>query len=345
MNFQNLKKTAGSKSAWFPQWQKKAVLFGSLIFLLMAFGRFRTTADPFEPYKEPLYRDNEGIEMQPVSGGVFTMGSEDGGKAEQPPHQVEVSDFWMATFELTWDQYEYYSQNRDNTIFPGSGTEVKLDVDAISSATTPYVDMSYGMGKRGYPVVNVTQHAALTFCKWLSAKTGRFYRLPTEAEWEYACRAGSTEAYSFGKDSSRLDEYAWYKGNSDGHYHKVGLKEPNAFGLYDMHGNVAEWTLDKFNEDTYKKRSDSENLNPWVVPDELYPRVVRGGSWQDNPEDLRSFSRRGSDPAWKRIDPQVPKSRWWFTNAPFVGFRIVRPRVTPPPEEIAAYWLEAIDEY
>jgi formylglycine-generating enzyme required for sulfatase activity len=272
------------------------------------------------------------------------MGSDAGQPSEGPPHEVEVSDFWLGTYEITWDQYEYFSENRDNAISPNAGAEVALDIDAISSATTPYVDMSYGMGRKGYPVVNVTQHAALTFCKWLSAKTGRFYRLPTEAEWEYACRAGSETPYFFGKDSSHLGEYAWYKRNSDKHYHKVGLKKPNAFGLYDMYGNVCEWTMDQYDEETYAKRAASNVSNPWVVPAKLYPRTVRGGSWQDEAEALRSFSRRGSDPSWKRIDPQVPKSRWWFTNAPYVGFRIVRPKNTPPPDTIKTYWLEAIDD-
>ena len=201
------------------------------------------------------------------------------------------------------------------------------------------------MGKKGYPVVNITQYAALTFCKWLSAKTGLFYRLPTEAEWEYACRAGSAEVYSFGADSIQLADYAWYKANSGDTYHRVGRKTPNAFGLYDMHGNVAEWTMDQYAEDTYASKGNELQTNPWEIPSRLYPRTVRGGSWQDNAFGLRSAARAGSTARWKRIDPQVPKSRWWFTNAPHVGFRIVRPKNTPSKEEIEKYWLQAIDEY
>lgn len=299
----------------------------------------------FEAYEEQLLGSTETIRMVPVRGGTFRMGN-DGGAAEvSPAHEVAVGDFWMGAYEITWDQYELFSGKRNNQPNPDRGEEVSLEVDGIASATTPYVDMSHGMGKRGYPVINVTQYAALNFCKWLSAKTGRFYRLPTEAEWEYACRAGSTEPYYFGSDTTRLHEYAWYGGNSENRYHPVGQKTPNSFGLYDMHGNVAEWTMDQFSADTYAGRSGNRTENPWVVPDKLYPRTVRGGSWKDPAEALMSFTRIPSDPAWKRIDPQIPKSRWWFTNASHVGFRIIRPRITPSPEEISKYWLEAIDDY
>jgi len=298
-----------------------------------------------ESYREHLEGSPESILMVPVKGGTFLMGNEQGPAEESPVHKVEVGDFWMAAYEITWDQYELFSGQRINLINTDRGGEVSLEVDAIASATTPYVDMSHGMGKKGYPVINITQHAALTFCKWLSAKTGRFYRLPTEAEWEYACRAGSNELYSFGNDTTLLNEYAWYEDNSGRRYHLVGQKTPNAFGLYDMHGNVAEWTMDQFIPDAYALRDKGLSVNPWEKPVKLYPRSVRGGSWKDGAEALRSSARTASDPGWKRIDPQIPKSRWWFTNAPHVGFRVVRPKITPSPEEISKYWLEAIDDY
>lgn len=311
----------------------------------MAFQQKTESTDPFVPYNQPLEGSSEEIRMVPVPGGAFMMGNDSGPAAEAPAHEVFVGDFWMSTYEITWDQYLLFSEQRNDAVNTNAGTEVNLDIDGISSATTPYVDMSHGMGRKGFPVVNVTQHGALTFCKWLSAKTGRFYRLPTEAEWEYACRAGSTDAYFFGNDTTQLDAYAWYKSNSGAGYQKVGTKKPNPFGLYDMHGNVAEWTMDKFAAGTYAERSGTEVRDPWVVPTDLYPRTVRGGSWQDAAEALRASARTASDARWKRIDPQIPKSRWWFTNASHVGFRIVRPRNTPSPEAIEKYWLEAIDDY
>lgn len=274
------------------------------------------------------------------------MGSNHHKEDEKPQHRVLVKDFWMGTFEITWDQYELFLERQIDTFGQlNLDSEVTIDIDAISSATTPYVDMSHGMGKKGYPVVNITQYAAITFCKWLSAKTGNFYRLPTEAEWEYAARAGSTTAYYFGDDTSKLDLYAWYDHNSEGKYQKVGTKQPNEYGLYDMHGNVSEWTMDEYAADTYVNRSGKTTANPWVKPTRLYPRSVRGGSWMDPAMELRSSARLGSSAEWKRIDPQIPKSRWWFTNAPNIGFRIIRPEETPSKEEIETYWLNAIDDY
>ena len=141
----------------------------------------------------------------------------------------------------------------------------------------------------------MTQHAARGFCKWLTAKTGRYYRLPTEAEWEYACRAGTTTAYSFGDDPASIDDYAWHAGNSDETYHKPGLKKPNPWGLYDMHGNVAEWVLDQHVPNFYATATGDKARNPLAVPRKLYPRVVRGGGWDHSAEQLRSAARLGSD--------------------------------------------------
>ena len=230
--------------------------------------------------------------------------------------------------ERSIDKYQNQAKN---------GNEVALEVDAVSGATTPYVDMSFGMGTDGYPAVCMTQLAAAKFCEWLSAMTGHFYRLPTEAEWEYACRAGSSTAYSFGDTPANLDDYAWYEGNAADAYHKVGQKKPNPWGLYDMHGNVAEWTLDAYDAKQYKKNKKGAN-NPIALPSSTYPRVVRGGSWMDRPGRLRSAARRGSTKKWKQRDPQIPKSLWWHTDAPFVGFRVVRPVTTPTVKEQKIYW-------
>ena len=286
----------------------------------------------------------EVIEMAFIPGGTFSMGSP---KSEQghfgdegPQHLVEVAPFWMGKFEITWDLYELFisrgiDKKRPATV---SGKEVEIDVAAVSGATQPYTEMSFGMGVEGYPAICMTQLAAVKFCEWLSAMTGNFYRLPTEAEWEYACRAGTKTAYSFGDTPSNLDIYAWYEGNSGGAYHKVGQKEPNPWGLYDMHGNVSEWTLDQYVPTVYNTRKRKTVDNPLQTPTKTYPRVIRGGAWSDKPNRLRSAARRPSSKKWKKRDPQIPKSLWWHTDAPFVGFRVVRPLETPSPLEQNKYW-------
>jgi len=259
---------------------------------------------------------------------------------EGPVHRVEVDSFWMAKYETTWDLYNLFMSRNLDEFQPtfNSENEVNIDIDAVSGATTPYVEMSFGMGTDGFPAISMTQLAAKKFCQWLSAITGNFYRLPTEAEWEYACRAGSEKAYSFGDDPKELNNYAWFKDNSDNKYHKVGLKLPNNWGLYDMHGNVSEWTLDAYNTTAYLKASQNLNKNPIVKPLKLYPRVVRGGSWKSSNYRLRSASRQASSKQWKKQDPQIPRSKWWHTDAQFVGFRVVRPFITPTVEEQNEYW-------
>jgi formylglycine-generating enzyme required for sulfatase activity len=217
------------------------------------------------------------------------------------------------------------------------GDKADKVVDATSRPTKPYVEMSFGMGKDGYPAISMTQHAANKYCQWLSAKTGHFYRLPTEAEWEYACRAGTTTAYSFGDDPKLLKDYAWFVNNSDFKYQKVGKKKPNPWGLYDMHGNVAEWCLDQYEPD-YQALKAVLNTDGWVKQTAPYPHVVRGGSWDDDPDKLRSAARRGSDKSWKQQDPQLPKSIWYHTDAQFLGFRVVCPLKTPTAEEMNRYW-------
>jgi formylglycine-generating enzyme required for sulfatase activity len=210
--------------------------------------------------------------------------------------------------------------------------------DAVTRPTPPYTDMSFGMGKESHPAICMTQHAARTYCQWLSAKSGRYYRLPTEAEWEYACRAGTTTAWSFGSDAAQLSEHAWYTENSEGKSQPVGQKKPNPWGLHDMHGNVAEWVLDQYAADTYRMRSGGVTSDPLAIPLTEYPRIVRGGGWDDEVSMLRSAVREGSNLDWKQQDPQLPQSIWYFTDALGVGFRVVRPLNIPDEAERAAKW-------
>ncbi|MEQ8786614.1 MAG: formylglycine-generating enzyme family protein [Pirellulaceae bacterium] len=305
------------------------------------------TPAEMKPYAELIEHTDTVIEMVPIPGGELLMGSPDSeadrGDDEGPRHPVKVDPFWMGKYEITWDAYEVWMFDLDiqrRKIYRKAETQRdKAAVEyQISQPTEPYTDMTFGMGKRGYPAICMTQLAAKTFCQWLSAKTGRYYRLPTEAEWEYACRAGTTTAYSFGDDPSKLGEYAWYYDNAGEKYQKVGQKKPNPWGLYDMHGNVNEWVLDQYTTDFYGKFAGQTAENPLAIPTKLYPRVVRGGSWDSDPEECRSAARLKSDPSWKRQDPQIPKSIWYHTDATYVGFRIVRPLNEPSAEQKQAKW-------
>jgi formylglycine-generating enzyme required for sulfatase activity len=278
-------------------------------------------------------------EMVPVPAGEFDMGSaaaDSGGiKDEQPRHKVRVDAFWMQAHEVTWDEYRLF-------MFEGrAGATASKDatVDAVSRPTRPYVEMSFGMGIEGFPAISMTQHAANKYAEWLSARVGEFYRLPTEAEWEYACRAGATTAYPFGDDPAKLGDYAWYSSNSQGKYHPVGTKKPNAWGLYDMLGNVMEWTLDQYAP--YKGGVES---NPWIKASQPYPHAVRGGSWNDAANLLRCAARVASDADWKQQDPQLPKSIWYDTDAQWLGFRLVRPAKIPAADEMYRYWNSGVED-
>jgi formylglycine-generating enzyme required for sulfatase activity len=299
------------------------------------------------PQNEILIQNISGTEanipMVYIPSGSFTMGSDKTEMGhfgdEGPKHVVSLDAFWIGRLEITWDLFNLFVSREidQNQIDKSDDNETNTDVDAVSGATTPYVEMSFGMGIDGYPAICMTQLAAVKFCEWLSAMTGNFYRLPTEAEWEYAARAGSVSAYSFGNEVTQLNEYAWFSENSDEKYHLVGTKKPNAWGLHDMHGNVAEWTLDKYLPTAYMKRKKGVS-NPLQESTRIYPKVIRGGSWMDSPKRLRSAARRPSSKKWKRRDPQIPKSKWWHTDAPFVGFRVVRPVKAPSIEEQKRYW-------
>jgi formylglycine-generating enzyme required for sulfatase activity len=312
-----------------------------------------TAADEtdMKPYAEVIANSEVTFEMLPIPGGKFWMGSpvsEPGRQADEGPrHEVTIAPFWMGKCEVTWNEYEIWMFSLDaqrREMAKATPTPQDLTADAITRPTKPYTDMTFGMGKSGFPAICMTQYAAKTYCKWLSAKTGRYYRLPTEAEWEYACRAGSEATYSFGNDVSQLGEYAWYFDNSDDRYHKVGSKKPNAWGLHDMHGNVAEWVLDQYIADFYEKFAGQIAHNPLAIPSKLYPQAVRGGSWDSDAEALRSAARAGSKREWKRQDPQLPQSVWYFTDALFLGFRVVRPLEVPSAEEQAKSWDAGVNQ-
>ena len=301
--------------------------------------------EEMKPYTGTIPKTGKEYKMVVIPGGEFTMGSPETEKDRKPDEgpqvKVKIDPFWMGAYEVTWDQYLYFMLTPDSRYKDGAlktppppGSPV---VDAVSSPTAPYTDMTFGMGQDGFPAISMTEHAASKFCEWLSAQTGHFYRLPTEAEWEYAARAGTTTPWFFGEDPATLGDYAWFYDNSDGKTQPVGQKKPNPWGLYDILGNVTEWTLDQYDEKFYGTLGGS-TANPFNRPRTLYPRVARGGSWDDDPKDLRAAARRASNESWKQQDPQLPKSIWYHTNAQFLGFRIVRPLKVPAPEEMHTYW-------
>lgn len=295
-------------------------------------------------YSSAIPKTGVKFDMVAIKGGEFLMGSPDSeaGRSddEGPQHKVKVSPFWMGKFEVTWDMYEPFmitgvARNKDGS--PESIPDDAKPLDIVSSPTTPYSEMSFGMGTNGYPAICMTEHAASKFCEWLSAQTGHYYRLPTEAEWEYACRAGTTGPYSCPTDQladfAVMDPQQTRTG-----YEKVGTKKPNPWGLYDMHGNVMEWCLDQFDPKGYPDTKGKTVENPLAIPTTLYPRVARGGSWYDPPEELRSARRIPSDESWKVQDPQLPKSIWYHTDAQWLGFRIVRPLEVPEADQMHLLW-------
>ena len=290
--------------------------------------------DKFEPYTEAIPGTNLKFALVPVPGGTFTIGSpkdeEKRSDDEGPQRTVEIKPFWMGKHEVTWDEYDEFAFSLDVKKKVREGVDLakqagsESSADAVSRPTPPYADPTFGLGRKGQPAICMTHHSAMEYCRWLSAKTGKAYRLPTEAEWEYAARAGSKTAYSF-EDPEKIGDYAWYVENCE-KPQTVGRKKPNAFGLHDMHGNVAEWCLDHYLADRYTQfPADKPPVGPVVLPDEKeYSYVARGGSWDDDPELLRSAARRASNLEWSVQDPQRPQSIWWHTDATFVGFRVVR---------------------
>jgi formylglycine-generating enzyme required for sulfatase activity len=346
-------------------------------------GRFVPTERGFMiAYTETIPGTSVKFEMVPVPGGEFLLGSPAGEKGrgadEGPQVRVRVAPFWIGKCEVTWAEYQAYMAMYDVfkklqrlAVAPvpeadrarardawrlieshawDGNLKDEWNVDAVTTATPLYdASFTYSAGEKpNQPAVTMTQFAARQYTKWLSGILGRDFRLPTEAEWEYAARAGTTTAYSFGDDASKLPDHAWFDENGDYQTHPVGTKQPNPWGLYDMHGNVAEWTLDEYQADAYATLAkgplhsgsvDAAQAVRW--PSKLYPRTIRGGSWLDAAALCRSAARQKSEEdEWKLSDPNLPLSPWWYTEevATGVGMRIIRPLEPLPVEEKRQVW-------
>jgi len=235
---------------------------------------------PGDEMTEPVL----GIQFVYIGAGSFVMGSPESELnryEDEKQHKVQIkSGFWMGKYEVTFKQYDYFAKH--------------------SHHVRP-LDEGWGRDKR--PVMNIKWYEAVDFARWLSKKSGHHYRLPTEAEWEYAARAGTKTAYSWGDNPANFPDYAWNTTNANSQTHPVGLKKPNPWGLYDMHGNVWEWTAS-----TYAEEYDGSELKGSDFKSRAL-RSVRGGAWYFYPKGMRSADRRIYSP---------------FLHWSYIGFRLVR---------------------
>ena len=226
-----------------------------------------TAEAEMKSYVEKIPGTDVTFKMIPIKGGKFKMGSpgSEAGRNEDegPQIVVEVLPFWMEEHETTWLEFQQFALQylRRQRKVTDTLTERERTADAHAAPTALWNEspIHENKGKLGYPAAGMTLYTAQAYCKWLTAITGRYYRLPTEAEWEYACRAGTATAYSFG-DDGEMNDYACWFGNTKGQVEKIKTKKPNAWGLYDMHGNVAEWVLELYAKDTYANRKSGRLL-------------------------------------------------------------------------------------
>ncbi len=300
----------------------------------------------FGMYTEQIPGSTVTFNMMPVPGGTFRMGSPENEPLrrsdEGPVVQARIDSFYMAEIEVSWDEYlAFYAQTSGegrSTDTEGSRAEKKTD--AISGATPPYGQPDKGWGKGQRPAISISFHAAETYCKWLSKVTGRHYRLPTEAEWEYACRAGTTTPYFFPgdprkyersglkarimhNDTSTINTFVVFKENSPAKTQEPSFVKSNPYHLKNMAGNVAEFCSDWYQPDAYSKYTGGIINNP-QGPSSGTEHVIRGGSYRDEAGRLRSAARESTrTDAWLHTDPQIPKSIWWYSDCFYVGFRVV----------------------
>lgn len=206
------------------------------------------------------------------------------------PGGAGVAPFYLGRTEVTWDMYDVFALGLDRKTPEG-------EPDAVARPSRPYGAPDYGWGHAGYPAISIAREAADAYVAWLSTVTGRAYRLPTEAEWEHAARLAVRDMPA----STQAGVYAWHRDNAGRRTHPVASLKPDALGLFDLFGNAAEWV---------------------DVPGNA--RVTRGGSFRDPLDHVWAGARAVQDDSWNERDPQLPKSQWWLSDGPFVGFRLAR---------------------
>ena len=305
-----------------------------------------TKVGQFEDFYEQLPGTPLSFKMVAIPGGTFNMGSPENEpfrkEDESPLHTVCLSPFFMSEVPITWDLYwAFYVNTMSEGRTPPEvvfANNSRPDVDAISGPTSPFGFPDQGWGGGDRPAITMTHYAAETFCMWLSKITGKRYRLPTEAEWEYAARGGTETPYFFPGSPKQFSErgfwrkffsastevissYVIYAKNSRNRTQEPAAVQANPFGLKNMLGNVMEYCADKYDPAAYTKRGD-QTINPLSTSGTEW--VVRGGHYASDAADVRCAARNYTQhDAWMRTDPQQPKSIWWYSDVRGIGFRVV----------------------
>lgn len=284
----------------------------------------------FTDFTETIPGSSVSFRMIAIGGGGFTMGSSGELAApEEKPVQVTVSSFFMGQIEVSWDEYLLFMRQTESE--GRLSSTLPQNVDAISGATPPWGNPDQGWGTGQQPAITMTHHAAETYCQWLSKKTGKTYRLPTEAEWEYACRAGSDKDYFFLnetqkniKDSKLIKQASPYINFANTNHQPIlpSAVRPNPWGLIHTLGNVWEFCADNYQESNYRKELQPLKNPLWRDNSQEY--VIKGGSFKSAVHQARPSARASTQTKrWLKTDPQIPKSIWWYSDCIDVGFRVV----------------------
>ena len=302
----------------------------------------------FENFTEKIPGTSVSFEMVAIPGGTFLMGSPESESYreddEVPQAQVQISPFWLGKTEVSWDEYEAFIKQtgvEGRTEHQLASRNMISNFDAITGPTPAYGNPDQGWGKGKRPAITMTHYAAVKYCEWLSSVTGKHYRLPTEAEWEYAARANSDDPYFFkgdpkkftedrfwnkifGADTSVINSFVIYKANSQGMTAPASTVKPNPFGLQNMLGNVKELCADWYSPGIYLVYAKQKIVVNPKVSDQGKEHVIRGGSFKSDAINVRVADRdHTQSDAWMVTDPQMPKSLWWYSDVTDVGFRVV----------------------
>ncbi len=248
------------------------------------------TPEPAKDYTEQVKGTVVKIDMVRIPAGKIKVSP---GSMKEAAVEVEIKPFWIAKTELTWEQYDTFHLQLD---LPQDQRKFVKWPHAKTRPSPPYDAPDRGWGHNGWPVIHTSHYAARLYCEWLKEKTGKNYRLPTVAEWEYACRAGAAEPAKATADN------AWTEENSDEMTQPVAKKAPNAWGLYDMLGNAGEWA---------------------TATDEKKTGYLMGGHYLQPLKKVTSSLREPFTPDWQLKDPNDPKGMWWLSDGTMCGFRVV----------------------